>query len=86
MASRSRRLRRAAALAAVLAAAPAAARHPPVVAQVSVTVTTWQNGVPSTSGPHCEPLLDDLPPQCVRPRVIHEGNGADGVVCVPTPV
>lgn len=58
--------------------APPAAR-----AEVCVTVTVYQAGQPTPSGPHCQPVLNEFPTTCDEPRAVVDGYGLVVEVCRP---
>ena len=70
-------------VAAALAAGAAGGGPGLAKAEVCVTATVYQAGQPTTSGPHCQPLLDEFPPFCPSPVAVVLGYGVNPTVCVP---
>lgn len=80
-----RRARRLAIPAALPLAALAVWRAIPSDAHACVTVTTYQAGQPSTSGPHCRPVLDEWVHTCGTVRQVELGYGGQVDACLPQP-
>jgi len=66
-------------------AIPARRAKPEAHAHVCLTLTTYQAGAPSTSGPHCQSALDQWAHICPTAGHVQSGYGASMVLCLPDP-